>query len=149
MHDPKVATPAQIVEAWCGAVMNSPDPHTQARNTLQAYPLPADVDDPIFVTPEGPKRGMVWHRAREISSARAMHDLQVYLHERGLCLPPEVMFAWARTTERNQWAKEIRDTVNEVIAEHIEAAETLTDLWEWVTEELLRKAGVLIEGRDA
>lgn len=144
-----VASPLQILEGWVGGVMHADRPHAQALATLRAYALPADVDDPIFVTPDGPNRAMVWHRAREISSPRAMHDLQVYLHEQGLCLPPEVMFAWARTTERNQWAKEIRDTVNEVIAERIETAETLTDLWEWVTGELLRKAGVLIEGRDA
>lgn len=148
MHDLTLAPPMAIVEAWVGGVMHGQNPRDQALATLKAYPPPADFDDPIFVTPDGPGRTMVWHRARDISSPRAMHDLQVYLHERGLCLSPEVSFAWARTTEKNQWAKEIRDTVNEVVAECIESAETFTDLWEFVTTELERKAVVLIEARD-
>ena len=154
IRDLQIAPPMAIVEAWIGGVMHGehpggPSARERALHLMKAYPVPADMDDPTFVTPDGPDRSMVWHRAREISNPRAMHDLQVYLHERGLCLPPDVMFAWARTSEKAQWAREIRDAVNDVIAAHIEESETLTELWEWVSEEVLRRTEVVVEARDA
>lgn len=154
IRDLQIAPPMAIVEAWIGGAMNYNMPmatsaREQALAELKAYPPPADVDDPTFVTPDGPGGAMRWHRAREISSPGAMHRMQVYLHERGLCLPPDVMFAWAQRTEKSQWAKEVQDAINEVIGDHLDECETLTDLWEWVSEEVLRRTAVLVEGRDA
>jgi hypothetical protein len=148
IEDLRVAEPVEIIEAWRCGVMHMEGDHRAARNLVAAYPVPEEIDDPTFGTPDGPDRTWVWHRAREISNPAAMLDMQKYLHARGLCLPPEVMHAWARTTERLQWVQEITTFVEQAVRDYLETAETLTDLWAVVSEVVARKAQLLVDARD-
>ena len=147
MDDLQVATPRQIVEAWAGSAMYNSKPAEHARTLMAAYPPPDDLVDPIFTTPEGPDREQVWHRARDITSVTAMTDLKGYLHDRGLCLPPEVGAAWSRILERQQWAQEVREEIEASITKAIELATSVFDIYEVVLRDLvdITEAGLLSE----
>lgn len=118
IQEMRQAEPIDFVAAWAH-VMHNPSPLKHAMEITKMYPVPADISDPTFYTPEHGE--IVWHRARDISNPTAMRDLKGYLYDRGVMLPPEVSAAWAQIMEHSQWSQVVREAFEEVLAELQEA----------------------------
>lgn len=111
IEDTKYPGKLDYIEAWniTVALMVPKMAAEQASYMAGAYPIPEDVWDPIFWTPDG------WHRAQDITGPDTMRQMETQLHKMGFVLPQGLVMKWEGVRERAQWATDVRTRVNDAI----------------------------------